>query len=136
MQLDIDSLQEIFDEKLDLLETLITTMENLEKGSRKSTMRVFGIPEEEAKSSEKAREMITEQVLKVACPDQDWIPDDIQRAFRTGTPKHNQPRMVLVTFRYSDDEFGVYVGRGAFRNCGIRVRDDLTLASESMTASS
>ena len=46
MQLDIDELNETFPSKFGLLNTLENNIENLEKESRKGTMRVFGLPEE------------------------------------------------------------------------------------------
>ena len=127
MQLDIDLLSEMFDEKLGVLDALETNIDNLEKESRKSTMRVFGIAEDADEAGEKAQEIVTEKVLKPAYPEQDWEPDDIQRAYRVGTSNEDQPRMMLVTFRYSDDKFRIKAGRAVLRERGIRVSDDLTL---------
>ena len=87
-------------------------------------MRVFGLQEEDYEDS---KALVTEKVLKLACPDQDWEPDDLQRAFRAGEPTEDQPRMIVVSFRYSDDKFRVYAGRDTLRYQGIRVSDDLPL---------
>lgn len=124
MQLDIDELNDMFQSKNELLNTLELNVENLERESRKGIMRVFGLPEE---TKENTKALVTEKVLKLACPDQDWEPDDLQRAFRAGEPTNDQPRMVVVAFRYSDDKFRIYAGRETLRNHGIRVSDDLTL---------
>ena len=41
---------------------------------------MLGLPEEEGETPEKTKVLVTEKVLKVACPDQDWEPDDINGA--------------------------------------------------------
>ena len=124
MQLDIDNLNERFESKLELLDDLARNVEHLERESRKSTMSVFGLPENE--NHEVLKALVAEKVLKAACPEEDWEPDDMIRAFRAGKATEDQPRMVIVTFRYSDDKFSIYNGRDSLRNKGIRVSDDLT----------
>ena len=108
MQLDIDDLNERFESKLELLDDLARNVEHLERESRKSTMRVFGLPENENVNPEVLKALVAEKVLKAACPHKDWEPDDMIRAFRAGKATDDQPRMVIVTFRYSDDKFRIH----------------------------
>ena len=69
-------------------------------------------------------------MLKVACNEEDWSPDDMQRAYRAGNADSTQPRMIIVTFRYSDDKYRIYDGREKLRENGIRVSDDLTTTTK------
>lgn len=123
IQLDIDHLNEVFETKLVMLDELEDDVDKLEKETRKSTMRIFGLQEE---PNENIKAVVTEKVLKLACPYEDWNPDDIQRAYRVGECVDDQPRITIMTFRYSDDKYRIYKGRDKLRENGIRVSDDLT----------
>ena len=127
MQLDIDQLNDNFEEKLTLMTDLEDQIDRLERESRKSTMRIFGLTEKEGETSPDAKRVVIDNVLKVACSEEDWSPDDIQRAYRAGNADSTQPRMMIVTFRYSDDKYRIYDGREKLRENGIRVSDDLTI---------
>ena len=127
MQLDIDHLNDNFEEKLTLMTDLEDQIDRLERESRKSTMRSFGLTEKEGETSSDAKRVVIDNVLKVACSEKDWSPDDMHRAYRAGNADSTQPRMMIVTFRYSDDKYRIYDGREKLRENGIRVSDDLTI---------
>lgn len=126
MQLDIDQLHDNFGEHLSLMTDLEDKIDRLERESRKSTMRIFGLTETAGETSSDAKQVVIDNVLKVACSEEEWCLDDLQRAFRAGNADSSQPRMMIVTFRYSDDKFRIYSGREKLRERGIRVSDDLT----------
>ena len=50
----------------------------------------------------------------------------MQREYQVGEPKDDQPRIMIATFRYSDDKYRIYSGRYKLRENGICVSDDLT----------
>ena len=54
MQLDIDHLNDNFEEKLTLMTDLKNQIDRLERESRKSTMRIFGTTEKEVETRSKA----------------------------------------------------------------------------------
>ena len=104
MQLDIDQLNDDFQSKLDLIADLDVDLDRLERESRKSTMRIFGLSEESGERKEDAKRIVAEKVLKVACEKENWSLDDLLRAYRVGEANENQPRIMIVSFRYSDDK--------------------------------
>ena len=126
LQLDIDQLHEDFENKLDMIADMDNDLDMLERESRKATIRIFGLAEELNESRENAKRIVTDNVLKVACEGEDWNPDDLQRAYRVGESRDDQPRIMIATFRYSDDKYRIYAGRDKLREKGIRVSDDLT----------
>ena len=126
LQLDIDQMHENFETKVDLLADIEDELDRLDRENRKATMRIFGLPETINERSVDAKNIVTENVLKVACNDEEWSPDDLQSAFRVGESNDDQPRIMMATFRYADDKFKVYAERARLREKGIRVSDDLT----------
>ena len=102
-------------------------IDRLERESRKSTMRIFGLTEKEGETSSDAKQVVIDNVLKVVCSEEDWSPDDMQRAYRAGNADSTQPRMMIVTFRYSDDKYRIYDGREKLRENGIKISDNLTI---------
>ena len=109
--LDVDQMHENSETKVDLLADLEYELDRLDRENRKATMRIFGLPETINERSDEAKHIVTENVLKVACNDEDWSPDDLQSTFRVGESKDDQPRIMMATFRYTDDKFKVYAGR-------------------------
>ena len=127
MQLDIDQLNDNFEEKFTLMTDLEDQIDRLERESRKSTMRIFGLTEKEGETSSDAKQVVIDNVLKVVCSEENWSPDDMQRAYRAGNADSTQPRMMIVTFRYSDDKYRIYDGREKLRENGIRISDNFTI---------
>ena len=89
-------------------------------------MRIFGLAERVNERKDDAKHIVTENVSNVACSEEDWPPDDLQRAYRVGEANGDQSRIMLATFRYSDDKYRIYAGRDKLWGNGIRVSDDLT----------
>ena len=126
LQLDIDQLHEDFETKIDIIADMDDELDRLDRESRKATMRIFGLEEEVGEQKEDAKRIVTDKVLKVACAEEDWTPDDLQKAYRVGQRSDDKPRIMIATFRYSDDKYRIYGGRTKLRENGIRVGDDLT----------
>ena len=84
------------------------------------------LAEEEGDTNSDAKRIVIDYVLKVACSEEDWNPDDMSRAYRAGNADSTQPGMMTVTFRYSCDQFRIDSGRDKRRENGIRASDDLT----------
>lgn len=101
LHLDIDQLYEDFESKLDMISDMDNDLDMLERESRKATIRILGLTQHIDRYSEDAKRTVTEKVLKIACPGEDWSTDDLQRAYRVGEPKGGQPRIMVATFRYS-----------------------------------
>ena len=110
------------DEKLSDLKTNI---EHLNRRAIASNMRVFGLPLDEPTSGIDLKNAVINGVLKVACPSEKWVPDDIKNV-RVFQSNDSETPLVIVTFRHDDDKFRVYEGRDELRKKSIRVGDDLT----------
>lgn len=128
LQLDIDTLNTIFDEKLDKIQRLDEDLDRLEANSRKENMRIFGLPEYENETDDLSlNQNITNNVLKVAYPEVSWNDDDIVDAYRIGERLDDQPKVTMVKFKSQTVKFKLYAKRELLRSCGIRISDDLTV---------
>lgn len=128
MQLDIDYLSDHIDQKVTLVEKLDKDIDRLESLEKADSMRIFGLSVEANESSENLKEYVVNNVLNVACPEEEWQSDDLKRVFRVGnqSASDDNPPLVIARFRYDDDKFKVFRGREELRNQGIRVSNDLT----------
>ena len=127
MQLDIDHLNEVIENKSEIIDKLENDIDRLEMFSKSDTMRVFGLPELIGENDETIRQHVVDSVLKVACPHTEWERDDIKRAYRVGIATDDQPPITIVRLRYDDDKPKVFRGRAKLRDHGIRVSNDLTV---------
>ena len=126
MQLDIDQLNDDFQNKTDLIETIEKDIHIFDARSRIDTLRIFGFEESEHESYNELRTNVVDQVLNVACPEENLEAVDIKKVYRARVPRNGKPRMVIMKFRYDDDKHRIYTGRDTLRKRGIRVGNDLT----------
>ena len=121
MKLDIDLLNEDFQTKVDLIEEMEEDIDILDARSRTDTMRIFGLEEIEHDSYTELRKNIVDNVLKIACPEENWEPDDITRAYRAGEAINGKPRMVIMKLRHNHYKHILYTQYIKKRNTYIFV---------------
>ena len=89
-------------------------------------MRIFGLDIKIDYTENCAKDKVINLVLNKACPDGDWVPEDIKRVQIISSSDGDKFPLVIVHFRYDDDKFRIYRGREKLRKYGLRVGDDLT----------
>lgn len=126
LQLDNEYLNSQLDRKSDKIDKLEEEVDFLDRESRKCNMRIFGLQQLTEESELELKQMIVDNVLKVACKGEDWATDDIANAYRVGKTNDKNEKLVIMKFRFDDDKTKVYKGREKLREKGVRVADDLT----------
>ena len=86
MQADVDHLIGSVENQEDKLKSLKAEVEQLNKKSIANNMRVFGLALDENTSDDGLKGVVIDKVLKVACPKEQWVRDDIKsvRVFLSG----------------------------------------------------
>lgn len=129
LQLDVDALADELYSKSESINKLDNDIDQLEAYSRRDTVRVFGLPEQENENYATIKQYVIDEVLSVARPDIQWSSKDIVRTHRVGSEnpdKPDQPRILLIKFLHWDHKMDLYQGREALREKDIHVGDDLT----------
>lgn len=122
LHLDIDALQQIVEDKNESLNECEDLVDKMEAQMIKNNVRVFGMVNLDPSSN--IKQLLVDNVLKVACPDSDWSTNLIAEAFSVG--KGNQNRIVIAKFNNFSDKMKLFRGRNELREKGIRIADDLT----------
>lgn len=125
LQLDVEHLVHESDQKDDQIAKLENKLEILDRESRKHRMRIFGLKEEKSENERILKKRVLEDVLKIACPDEDWHRDENKYAFRIGSKAEKQDGMVIIDLRFDEDKHKIYSGRESLREIGISVGKDL-----------
>ncbi|KAL4234829.1 hypothetical protein ACF0H5_006470 [Mactra antiquata] len=108
------------------LERLEQQMDYFESESKKNNLRIFGLPEDNNEDNDILKYKITNDILKVAYPE-DSVPNDcIEFTKRIGNKGNFKSRMVLVKFKSFDIKSAIFGARDSLRGKGLRVSSDLT----------
>lgn len=122
---DIDAVQQINEQNSENLCVMEDMVDKLERETIKCNMRVFGLQEQET-DGESLINLVVNNVLKVASPNDDWSSDYVSHAFRVGVRKGTTPRVVVVQFEPFKLKRKVVQGRINLRAKGIKVSNDFT----------
>ena len=101
-------------------------VDSLEQYSRRQSVRVSGVPEPEGPGATRED---TESVVMEVIRDNlktPLLPDDIERAHRTGRPTPGRPRDILVKFTSHNDKSAVMKARKNLKSTNIYINEDLT----------
>ena len=120
------------------IESLKTEMDRLEGFSRRDNVRFFGLgPETVAESFPTCARKVVAALNDVQNPVKQWTEDDISRAHRTGQPRTNGPRPMIVQFSRGKDKRALLSNqscRTELRSKGIRIASDLTNRQAALVA--
>ncbi|KAH3869839.1 hypothetical protein DPMN_033010 [Dreissena polymorpha] len=133
MRLDIDHLQNQCDEHDDLIKFLQDNIESLNRKAIANNMRIFGWEIDPRLGEKEHKLKAISDILKIASPTTNWVPDDIKRSQVLNSTKDEYPPLTLLTFRFEDDKVWAYRGREELRKQGIRIGDDLTKIQRNTT---
>ncbi|KAH3825509.1 hypothetical protein DPMN_127386 [Dreissena polymorpha] len=89
-------------------------------------MRIFGWHIDQRHDEKEHKSRAISDILKVASPTTNWVPDDIKRIQILNSTNDDYPPLTILTFRFEDDKARAYRGREELRKQGIRIGDDLT----------
>ena len=125
-RLDIEHINTLAEQNCSDLEKLEIDIERLNTAQISANMRIFGLDVKLGDSENCAKQKVLKHVLNKACPDYDWVPEDIKRVQVIASSDGEKFPLVIVHFRFDDDKFKIYRGREELRTYGLRVGDDLT----------
>ena len=125
-RLDIDHINNLSEQNCNYFENLELEIERLNTAQISANMRIFGLDVKLGDSENCAKQKVIKHVLNKACPDYDWVAEDIKRVQVISSPDSDKFPLVIVHFRFDDDKFRIYRGREELRKYGLRVGDDLT----------
>ncbi|CAH1772848.1 unnamed protein product [Owenia fusiformis] len=116
------------------LQELTIAMNDTAQQTRKSSVRVFGIPENNSENREDCAEVVYEH-LKTKI--QNFSPGDIEVAHRVpgGKPQisnRSKPRPILVKFKFRGVKDVVIRQKKALKGSDLRVYEDLTPANRKL----
>lgn len=107
------------------LQSLQREVNDLQKYSRRNSIRVYGIPEKTGEDTDAEVIEVVKNLLK--CP---LTTDDIDRSHRTGKPhptgSEAKPRPILVKFCSYRKKAEVLKVKRKLENTGISIHEDLT----------
>ena len=126
LRLDVDHLHNQCDEHDDLIKSIQENIESLNRKAIASNMRIFGWHIDQRLDEKEHKSRAISDILKVASPTTNWVPDDIKRIQVLNSTKDGYPPLTILTFRFEDDKARAYRGREELRKQGIRIGDDLT----------
>ncbi|KAH3873112.1 hypothetical protein DPMN_036338 [Dreissena polymorpha] len=89
-------------------------------------MRIFGWHIDQRLDEKEHKSRAISDILEVASPTTNWVPDDIKRIQVLNSTKDGLTPLTILTFRFKDDKARAYRGREELRKQGIRIGDDLT----------
>ncbi|KAH3833741.1 hypothetical protein DPMN_107057 [Dreissena polymorpha] len=89
-------------------------------------MRIFGWEIDPRFGEKEHKSKAISDILKIASPTTNWVPDDVKRIQVLNSTKDGYPPLTIPTFRFEDDKVRAYRGREELRKQGIRIGDDHT----------
>lgn len=98
-----------------MLTALKQDIDRLKKKSISNNTRIFGLKVDKDLNVPGIIKLVIKNVLKVACPSTDWVPDDIKSVKVMEKNSQNGTPIVIITFRHDADKFCFYDGRSEFR---------------------
>lgn len=119
---DVNKLKTLTHKNSTEINAIMLKIDNMEQYSRKNNIRIFGLPEN---INENTPELIL-NIIKDKLKINNILPDDIEKAFRTGKTMEEKPRAVFIRFKTHQNKIDVYGNKNKLKGTKITIREDLT----------
>lgn len=116
----ISQLETKLNEKDAQITVLTSNIQDLEQYSRRNSVRIFGVPEEEGENTNK---LVSDLCNNIGVQ---VVDSDIDRSHRVGKRVGNKPRAIIVKFNKYCTKSSVCKSRKKLKGTRIFIKEDLT----------